>query len=178
MRRTDEASLIAASRKGDRASFDALADRQRQHLRWFISRRTPGGDVDDLLQETLIAVWRAMSKFEGRSGFRTWVCAIAFYKLQDHFRLARKLPSSLESLSETPSVSEPAFDQFELAESVRSTLEALAPPKGEILELYYGQRMTLEEIAHRLGKNTSTVKYHFYHAHRTVAAALTGAGWQ
>ena len=46
------------------------------------------------------------------------------------------------------------------------------PPKGAIFELYYGQRMTFEEIALRLGKNTSTIKYHFYQAHDTVAAAM------
>lgn len=55
---------------------------------------------------------------------------------------------------------------------MRTTLESLAPPKGAILKLYYGQRITFEEIARHLGKNASTVKYHFYQAHETVAAAL------
>jgi len=62
--------------------------------------------------------------------------------------------------------------------SVRTVLESLAPPKGAILELYYGQQMTFEAIARHLGKNTSTVKYHFYQAHVTVAAALNAAECQ
>jgi RNA polymerase sigma-70 factor (ECF subfamily) len=174
--RTDEASLIDSARKGDRGSFDALANRHREHLRAFIKRRLTAGDVDDMIQESLIAAWRSMPAFEGRSGFKTWLCAIANYKLQDHYRRVKAPALHLESLTEEPSFFEPAFAQFELAESVRATLEALSPPKGAILEMYYGQRMTLAEVGRHLGINTSTVKYHFYHAHEAVAAALKAAG--
>jgi RNA polymerase sigma-70 factor (ECF subfamily) len=135
-------------------------------------RRLPAGDVDDVLQDSLIAAWKAVPAYEGRSEFKTWLIAITQYKLQDHFRRQRVAPVDIDSFGQEPSGIEPAFDRFELAETVRPILEALPPPKGAILELYYGQRMTFEEIARHLGKNTSTVKYHFYQAHATIATAL------
>ena len=113
-----------------------------------------------------------MPAFEGRSEFKTWILAIAHFKLQDHFRKQKHPTLDLQELSQEPSAIEPAYERFDLAESVRTILEALTPPKGAILELYYGQRMTFDEIARHLGKNTSTVKYHFYQAHDTVATAL------
>ncbi|MHB8637655.1 MAG: RNA polymerase sigma factor [Fimbriimonadaceae bacterium] len=171
--RSDEASLIACARSGDRASFDVLADRYRLKLRSFLVRRLPAGEVDDVLQESLIAAWKAVPSYEGRSEFKTWLIAITQYKLQDHFRRQRVPPIAIDSFGQEPSAVEPAFDRFDLVETVRPILEALAPPKAAILELYYGQRMTFEEIAQHLGRNTSTVKYHFYQAHETVAAALT-----
>ncbi|HLK14629.1 MAG TPA: sigma factor, partial [Fimbriimonadaceae bacterium] len=58
--RYDEASLIAAARNGDRASFDVLVDRYRQKVRAYLVRRLPAGDVDDVLQESLIAAWKAV----------------------------------------------------------------------------------------------------------------------
>lgn len=171
--RFDETSLIASARGGDRASFDVLVDRYRLKVRSYLVRRLPASEVDDVLQESLIAAWKAVPAYEGRSEFKTWLIAITQYKLQDHFRHRRIAHVDIDALGQEPSGLEPAFDRFDLAETVRPILEALAPPKAAILELYYGQRMTFEEIARHLGKNTSTVKYHFYQAHATVAAALT-----
>src|SRR5579872_986283 len=145
--RYDEASLIAAARNGDRASFDVLVDRYRQKVRAYLVRRLPAGDVDDVLQESLIAAWKAVPAYEGRSEFKTWLIAITQYKLQDHFRRQRVMPVDIDGLTQEPSGVEPAFDRFDLSETVRPILESLAPPKAAILELYYGQRMTFEEIA-------------------------------
>jgi RNA polymerase sigma-70 factor (ECF subfamily) len=171
--RLDEDSLIACAQGGDRASFDVLADRYRAKVHSYLARRLPAGDVEDVLQDSFIAAWKALPAYEGRSEFKTWLIAITQYKLQDHFRRQRTATVDIDDLGQEPSGVEAAFGQFDLAESVRPILEALAPPKAAILELYYGQRMTFEEIARHLGKNTSTVKYHFYQAHDTVAAALT-----
>jgi RNA polymerase sigma-70 factor (ECF subfamily) len=170
--RFDEESLIAGARGGDRASFDVLADRYRLKVRSYLIKRLPAVDVDDVLQESMIAAWKAIPSYEGRSEFKTWLIAITQYKLQDHFRRQKSSTVDIDSLGQEPSGAEPAFDRFDLSETVRPILESLAPPKAAILELYYGQRMTFEEIARHLGKNTSTVKYHFYQAHETVAAAL------
>lgn len=173
--RFDEAALIDSARAGDRASFDVLVDRYRPKVRAYLVRRLPSADVDDVLQETLVAAWKAVAAYEGRSEFKTWLIAITQYKLQDHFRRQRVPHADIDALSHEPSAVENAFEQFDLAETVRPVLEGLAPPKAAILELYYGQRMTFEEIARHIGKNTSTVKYHFYQAHETVAAALKEA---
>lgn len=172
--RSDEASLIASARNGDRDSFDVLVDRYRLKVRTYLMRRLPAGEVDDVLQDALIAAWKAIGAYEGRSEFKTWLIAITQFKLQDHFRRRRVVHADLDSLTQEPSDEEPGFAQFDLTQTVRPILESLVPPKGAILELYYGQRMTFEEIARHLGKNTSTVKYHFYQAHETVAAALKG----
>jgi RNA polymerase sigma-70 factor (ECF subfamily) len=176
LRGAEEADVVDSARRGDRASFDVLVDRYRIKVRSYLAKRLPSSEVEDVLQESLIAAWRAMPAFEGRSEFNTWILAIAHFKLQDHFRKQKNQTIDLESLSLEPSANEQAFERFDLAESVRGIIEGLAPPKGAILELYYGQRMTFDEIAKHLGKNTSTVKYHFYQAHDTVAIALKGAG--
>ena len=123
--RFDEASLIACARSGDRDSFDVLVARYRLKVRSYLVRRLPPGDVDDVLQESLIAAWKAVPSYEGRSEFKTWLIAITRYKLQDHFRRQRMPTADLNGLTEEPSATDPAFERFDLAESVRPILEGL-----------------------------------------------------
>src|SRR4030065_488582 len=42
--------------------------------------------AEDLVQETLLAAWRAQAGFAGQSAERTWLIAILKNKLIDHFR--------------------------------------------------------------------------------------------
>ena len=49
--------------------------------------------AEDMVQETLLAAWRAKESFAGGSSERTWLIAILKNKLIDHFRRAsRKAP--------------------------------------------------------------------------------------
>ncbi len=80
----DEARLIAAARKGDSRAFAALVDAHQQAVRGFL-RRFAGhwADADDLAQEAFVTAWRKLSRFEGRSSFRSWVSGIGFRIARD-----------------------------------------------------------------------------------------------
>ena len=69
--------LIAASR-GDHAAFEQLID-PYQHELLVHCYRILGSyeDAEDMLQETLLRVWRRLNSFEGRSTLRAWLYKIA-----------------------------------------------------------------------------------------------------
>jgi len=62
-------------------------------LRGFYRRRAQGGedDIEDLVQETLIAVHTRRSTYDRDRPFLAWLFAIARYKMIDHFRRNRHL---------------------------------------------------------------------------------------
>lgn len=66
--------LLARARTGDTAAFDALVApyRRRLHAHCYRMLGSPH-DADDALQEALLAAWRAMASFEGRSALGTWL---------------------------------------------------------------------------------------------------------
>lgn len=80
----DEARLIAAARAGDGGAFAELVARHQQALRGFL-RRYVGhwADADDLAQEAFVTAWSRLSRFEGRSSFRTWICGIGYRIARD-----------------------------------------------------------------------------------------------
>lgn len=65
--------------------------------RFALQRVRDPATAEDLVQETLLAAWRAKDKFAGKSAERTWLVAILKNKLIDHLRRTRReapLPES------------------------------------------------------------------------------------
>jgi RNA polymerase sigma-70 factor (ECF subfamily) len=51
-------------------------------------------DAEDALQETLLAAWRALSTFEGRSSIRTWLYRIATSRCLNALRSSGRRPQT------------------------------------------------------------------------------------
>ena len=81
------AELAMRSRGGDRHAFTELMRQTKLPLYRFV-RRYVGNDDDayDIVQETFIAAWRALKRYDERRSFPTWLRAIAINKCRDHGR--------------------------------------------------------------------------------------------
>jgi RNA polymerase sigma-70 factor (ECF subfamily) len=70
--------LIERARSGDETAFQELVDAHRHELHLHCYRMLGSfQDAEDALQDTLIAAWRGVSSFEGRSSIRTWFYRVA-----------------------------------------------------------------------------------------------------
>jgi hypothetical protein len=65
------------ARAGDDEAFRALTDPYRHELQLHCYRILGSlRDAEDLLQETLLAAWRGLERFEGRASLRAWLYRI------------------------------------------------------------------------------------------------------
>ncbi len=72
------ADLIERARAGDEDAFRELVEPYRRDLLLHCYQILGSiHDAEDALQETLLAAWRGLGKFQGRSMIRTWVYRIA-----------------------------------------------------------------------------------------------------
>lgn len=89
----DESELVTAAQAGDTAALDLLL---RQHVDRVhaVCRRILGNDHDaaDATQNALIAIVRALPRFDGRSSFATWAHRIASNASIDELRRRRRRP--------------------------------------------------------------------------------------
>ena len=71
-------TLLSLAQAGDGEAFGKLTDPFRSELQVHCYRMLGSAhDAEDLLQETLIAAWRGIGQFEGRSSLRAWLYRIA-----------------------------------------------------------------------------------------------------
>src|SRR5579862_2628181 len=73
-----EAAVLTRARAGNEEAFRSLVEPYRRELQLHCYRILGSlQDSEDLLQETLLAAWRGLDKFEGRASMRSWLYRIA-----------------------------------------------------------------------------------------------------
>lgn len=174
----DLSALLTRAQRGDAESFCALC--RLHETRLLRQALQLCGDVmlaEDLAQETLLAAWKSMRRFNARCQFFTWLCAILLNRYRTVLR--QKRPIALSALNysegegarrrlenfadEIPSPSE-LTAQAEHTAFVRRCLDSLPPKQREVIHLRFYVNDSLEGIAAALNCSTGTVKSRLYHA--------------
>jgi RNA polymerase sigma-70 factor (ECF subfamily) len=157
-----DAGLLRRISQGDE---DAMASFYREHGRVVLAQvlLVVGERVlaEEIVQDTMLAVWRGAGSFRGESSVRSWVIAIARRQTRDRLRGRRLRVVGDAFLADQPG-SGPgpevmALDRAELAE-VREAIRELAPAHREVLGLAFGSGLSLPEVAGVLEIPLGTVK--------------------
>lgn len=97
MRKTADVTgqLLARAQAGDGDAFAELTEPFRRELQVHCYRILGStADAEDMLQETMMAAWRGLDRFEGRASPRTWLHAIATLPRHAARRPARRRPGA------------------------------------------------------------------------------------
>jgi RNA polymerase sigma-70 factor (ECF subfamily) len=80
--------LMVAGLAGSPTAYRQLLEASARRLRRYFARRVGAdcADLEDLVQETLIAIHRRRTSYDQSLPYTAWLHAIARYKLIDHLR--------------------------------------------------------------------------------------------
>ena len=183
MERAHELELIQRAKRGDAAALGALIDGHRDSLHHFLLRLTRREDVaEDIGQEAFVRVLRNLDRFDERFRFSTWIFTIARRLWINHIQKFRPIPDSdvVESRSgdgDGPkAVAETKEHRAQVAGAVAVGLAALNPRQREIVELFHGRELSIQEIAFRLELPVGTIKSHLFRARRRMGVAVIEDG--
>ena len=94
------ANLIERARAGDGDAFGQLIEPHRRELMVHCYRMLGSAqDAEDALQETMLAAWRGLAGFEGRSSVRTWLYRVATSRCLNALRAGSRRPPTAAALS-------------------------------------------------------------------------------
>jgi RNA polymerase sigma-70 factor (ECF subfamily) len=89
------ADLLERAQAGDHDAFGELISPYRRELLVHCYRMLGSlQDAEDGLQETLLAAWQDLGRFERRSSLRTWLYKIATHRCLNALRSARRRPQT------------------------------------------------------------------------------------
>jgi RNA polymerase sigma-70 factor (ECF subfamily) len=152
-------------------SFEELAAELSPQLTIYLTRMTgSAADADDLLQETLMRIARALPEFEGRSSPKNWAFKIATNAAIDFLRKAKKGKFSEfgpgEDQSEVDEEDRMVLD--EMNECVRGVIDGLPPDYRAALVLFNLQA----ETAQILDISVAAAKVRIHRAKARLKEAL------
>ena len=169
--------LLEFARRGDRDAFDQIYERSQSQVRgYLLSRVGDPATVDDLMQQTFLAAWLALPRYESRGvPIEAWLKRIAHNKAADYYR--RRRPSvpldavDLSGLAEPRGVEEHALRR-ERVDVIRRALRRLPETQRRVVELrFLGERSSIE-VGEMMRCNPVTVRGIQFRALRTLRSSL------
>ena len=168
---------MARCRQGEAQAWDELFDLHYAATGRFVFQLAPEfsrEDVEEICQETFLAVIKTIGSFQGNSQFQTWLFRIAANKAHDYRdrqRAAKRgsgqAPLSLQAedlengLALDPPSAAPGPDAAlmtaERMALTRKALDQLGDPCREIIELRYFGDLSYDELSKTLTLNEKTV---------------------
>jgi RNA polymerase sigma-70 factor (ECF subfamily) len=170
-------ALLVSGLAGDAAAYRAFLEALCRHLRSFFRRRLRGlpDEVEDVVQETLIAVHARRHTYDADQPLTPWIHAIARYKLTDLLRARAARNRVVEPLDD-----ENAIFGVEDAEAtyarrdVARLLERL--PSRQRLPIVHMklEGLSVAEAARATGMSESAVKVGVHRGLKALAAMVKG----
>lgn len=191
-------ATLRRARSGDEQAFRELTEPYRRELQLHCYRILGSvQDAEDLLQETMLAAWRGLETFEGRSSLRAWLYRIATNRCLNALRDSRRQPPEVRRDLPAPTrVAEPLWlepypdallegmadeapgpeARYEAKESIAlafvSGLQHLAPRQRAVLVLRDVLGFRASEVAEMLDTTETSVNSALQRARTSLEGRL------
>ena len=180
-----EAELVARLRQGDRDALEQLYRRYVDRLYSLVFYQVGRNKsvAEDIVQEIFLATLKSAHKFRGESKFYTWLCGIAYHKVNDFYRQQSRQngpgqtssPTAhlvLEQIAETEPTAQSQIESHETKQVVEQALSRLPLSYRQALIFKYVEQMSVSEISLVMGRSPKSVEGILARARKTLRTAL------
>lgn len=171
----DEALLLGRVATTDGDAFETLYHVYYPRLRRFLERVTRRPHlVEEILNDTMMVVWRKAYAYNFGSKVSTWIFAIAYRKA---LKALKGIDDAVdfdpdENTAHLMPGPEGELQQKEVRAYLGRAMSALSAEQRAVIELTYYEGYAYREIADILGCPVDTVKTRMFHARRKLKALL------
>jgi RNA polymerase sigma-70 factor, ECF subfamily len=171
---TSDSLLVAATAAGDRLALEELYGRHAPWLVLRLQRRCADPSlVDEVVQDTFLAVWRGARSFSGTGEVAAWIWGIGIRRLVDALRRRPAVAVALSSIADPVDVSaeERVLLGVEYGD-LGGALNRLSPELRAVVQATVLDGLTTKEAAHLLGIPRGTVKTRMMRARAALREEL------
>ncbi len=178
---TADAALISQALAGDETAFTQLMRRHKSWLYRFIRRYVQNtADAQDILQESFIAAWRGLARYDPARPFPIWLRRIALNKCRDRARrlTVRRIFTPLAALAAGTEIADPApasdaeMIRHETLEALRDAIARLPASCRDSLILVALEGLSLADAGAILGLSGRAVEGRLRRARKQLARMM------
>jgi RNA polymerase sigma factor (sigma-70 family) len=172
----DEVALVGRVACGAVAAFDSLFRRYAPRVVRFLERRMRAREViDEIVNDTMLVVWRKAGTFNRASRVSTWILGIASRRRLKALERSNDRVSAVD-VAEIEIATESGPEARLVADDARrrliAAIDALPDEQRSVVVLTYFEGRTYPEIARIVGCPVNTVKTRMFHARRRLKTLL------
>lgn len=164
---------MAAAQDGDKAAGNVLLSEVGLWLERYFRRRLPPHQIDDLVQEVLIAFYTKRGTYDPSRPFLPWLAAIARYRWVDHLRKVYKHDS--KELMEDDAVEDSDEGVVLARVSLDRLFQQLPEKQSKVIELVKISGLSIREAAEKTGQSESLVKVNIHRGLKKLATLVEKA---
>lgn len=170
------AALMRMAQAGDQEAYTSLLLLLTSTTRKFARARLGAVPwIDDVVQETLLTVHRALQTYDPRRPFGPWFYAIASTRLIDAVRRERRITRRELSRDADFDVAEPAADDQDIdAEAIRAAVRSLPERQRDVIEGLKFRDESVRDVASRTNMTMSAVKVTAHRGYQALRKLLGG----
>ncbi len=170
----DHAPLITRILQGDSQAYAQLV-RTYQHMVYTVCHRVLRNteDAEEATQDAFVKAYQHLAGFSGTAKFSTWLYSIAYRTAISHGRKRRQETLSVDDLAHHPgTVQENATHQADLRHHLDRALATLSAEDASILNFFYLEEMSVDEIVTVTGLGASNVKVKLHRGRKKLLDVL------
>lgn len=158
-------------------AFNKLVQTYQERLYWHIRKIVIShDDADDVLQNTMIKVWRSLPEFRADSGLYTWLYRIATNESLTFIRQKKKRTltswEDVEHMMTETLESDPWFNGDEIQMKLQKAIIKLPEKQRIVFNMKYFDQLKYEDMAAILGTSVGALKASYHHAVKKIEAML------
>jgi RNA polymerase sigma-70 factor, ECF subfamily len=166
-----DSKLIHAIAAGDATALEEIHSRYSRRIECFAQKITRRRDLaEEIVHETLTAIWLSAARFRGASKASTWIFGIA------RILSVKALRKAGTTVSIATDAQLEAFDdpwsKAEVCEWLDAALALLPDEQRAALDLCYRLGHSCQQIADSIGCPVNTVKTRMFHGRRKLRRLL------
>jgi RNA polymerase sigma-70 factor, ECF subfamily len=178
---TRDRDIAELLRAGDRdGAFDALLQRYEGKIyRLCCAMLRNRAQAEDAAQESLVRIWKALGRYDGRASLSSWIYAITRNRCLTALERRREMDSLDDDAVETDGQLLAAPDanrEADRSEQLQELIDLLPERLRRALVLYYFQERSTSEVALMLGCPEGTVKTQLFRARAALTELLRQRG--
>lgn len=166
-------ALWACAQAGDESAYRQALTRIAARLRGFLRRRMQSrpDDLEDLVQETLLAIHLQRGTHDPEVPVTHWALAIAHHKLIDLWRRQGRRDALHDPLDELAEGDQPAVweDEFPVRRDLETLLAALPAPQQQAIAMIKLEGLSVTEASERSGVSPSALKVQVHRGLKRLA---------
>ena len=168
-------ACLARLALGDRAEFESLYRRYYDRLFRFVLRVTGRMNlVEDVINDTMIVIWRKAGEYRAAAQASTWIFGIAYRKALKALSKESRTSDVADVPAESAEAPPPdALDREGLHAAIRQAVMRLPPEHRAVVDLTFFFNRSYEEAAQILDCPVGTVKSRMFHARAKLRPLLT-----